>query len=72
MDSIPYSRQEITEADIAAVSAVLRSELVTQGPVVQRFEQAFAQRHAVAHAVAVSNATSALHLACLALGVGPG
>lgn len=72
MDTIPYSRQEITEADIAAVSAVLRSELVTQGPVVQRFEQAFAQRHAVAHAVAVSNATSALHLACLALGVGPG
>ena len=68
----PTAAREITEADIAAVSAVLRSELVTQGPVVQRFEQAFAQRHAVAHAVAVSNATSALHLACLALGVGPG
>lgn len=72
MDTLPYSRQEITEDDIAAVSAVLRSELVTQGPVVQRFEQAFARSHAVAHAVAVSNATSALHLACLALGVGPG
>ncbi len=72
MDAIPYSRQEISEADIAAVTAVLRSDLVTQGPVVQRFEQAFAARHAVAHAVAVSNATSALHLACLALGVGPG
>lgn len=71
MSSIPYSRQEVTEDDIAAVTAVLRSDLVTQGPVVQRFEQAFAQAHGVVHAVAVSNATSALHLACLALGVGP-
>lgn len=71
MDTIPYSRQEISEDDIAAVTAVLRSELITQGPVVQRFEQAFAAAHEVAHAVAVSNATSALHLACLALGVGP-
>lgn len=71
MDFIPYSRQQITEDDIAAVSAVLRSELITQGPVIPRFEQAFAARHAVAHAVAVSNATAALHLACLALGVGP-
>lgn len=72
MDFIPYSRQQISEDDIAAVSAVLRSELITQGPVIPRFEQAFAARHAVAHAVAVSNATAALHLACLALGVGPG
>jgi UDP-4-amino-4,6-dideoxy-N-acetyl-beta-L-altrosamine transaminase len=72
MDFIPYSRQQITEDDIAAVGAVLRSELITQGPVIPRFEQAFAARHAVAHAVAVSNATAALHLACLALGVGPG
>lgn len=71
MDFIPYSRQQISEDDIAAVSAVLRSELITQGPVIPRFEQAFAARHAVAHAVAVSNATAALHLACLALGVGP-
>lgn len=71
MDFIPYSRQQITEDDIAAVSAVLRSELITQGPVIPRFEQAFAARHAVAHAIAVSNATAALHLACLALGVGP-
>jgi len=72
MDFIPYSRQQISEDDIAAVSAVLRSELITQGPVIPRFEQAFAARHAVAHAIAVSNATAALHLACLALGVGPG
>ncbi len=72
MDTLPYSRQEITEDDIAAVTAVLRSDLVTQGPVVQAFERGFAQAHGVGHAVAVSNATSALHLACLALGVGPG
>lgn len=71
-DAIPYSRQEITEADIAAVTAVLRSDLVTQGPVVQRFESAFAAAHGVAHAVAVSNASSALFIACRALGVGPG
>ncbi len=72
MDFIPYSRQQITEDDIAAVNAVLRSELITQGPVIPRFEQAFAARHGVAHALAVSNATAALHLACLALGVGLG
>ena len=51
---------------------VLRADFVTQGPVVAQFEAAFAARHQTAHAVAVSNATSALHLACLALGVGPG
>lgn len=72
MQFIPYSRQQITEDDIAAVNAVLRSELITQGPVIPRFERAFAERHAVAHAIAVSNATAALHLACLALRVGPG
>lgn len=72
MSFIPYSRQEITEADIAAVTAVLRSEFLTQGPTVPAFEAAFAARHQVPHAVAVSNATAALHLACLALGVGPG
>ena len=69
---IPYSRQDIDESDIAAVTAVLRSDFVTQGPVVTQFEAAFAARHQTTHAVAVSNATSALHLACLALGVGPG
>jgi UDP-4-amino-4,6-dideoxy-N-acetyl-beta-L-altrosamine transaminase len=69
---IPYSRQQVSEDDIAAVTAVLRSDFLTQGAVLPRFERAFAERHATAHAVAVSNATAALHLACLALGVGPG
>lgn len=72
MDFIPYSCQNISDADIAAVVAVLRSEYLTQGPVGPAFEAAFAERHRVAHAVAVSNATAGLHLACLALGVGPG
>ena len=72
MSFIPYSRQDISEADIAAVTAVLRSEFLTQGPAVPAFEAAFAALHQVAHAVAVGNATAALHLACLALGVGPG
>ena len=69
---IPYSTQQISDDDIAAVIDVLRSPWLTQGPAVPRFEQAFAERHAVAHAVAVSNATAGLHIACLALGVGPG
>jgi UDP-4-amino-4,6-dideoxy-N-acetyl-beta-L-altrosamine transaminase len=69
---IPYSRQSISEDDIAAVTAVLRSDFLTQGTQVPAFEAAFAQRHRVAHAVAVSNATVALHLACIALGIGPG
>ena len=72
MDFIPYSCQQVTQEDIAAVVAVLRSEFLTQGPVVPAFEEAFARRHEVAHAVAVSNATAALHIACLALDVGPG
>ncbi|HSW04742.1 UDP-4-amino-4,6-dideoxy-N-acetyl-beta-L-altrosamine transaminase [Aquabacterium sp.] len=72
MAFIPYSRQSITEGDIAAVTAVLRSEFLTQGAEVPRFEASFAALHRVAHAVAVSNATAGLHLACLALGVGPG
>lgn len=72
MATIPYSRQDITEDDIAAVTAVLRSDWLTMGPVLPAFEAAFAQRHATAHAVAVSNATTALHLACLAMDMGPG
>jgi dTDP-4-amino-4,6-dideoxygalactose transaminase len=72
MDFIPYSCQDIDDSDIAAVTAVLRSAYLTQGPEVPAFEAAFADRHQVAHAVAVSNATAGLHLACLALGVGPG
>ncbi len=72
MDFIPYSCQNIDEADIEAVCAVLRSEYLTQGPAVAAFEAAFADRHGVAHAVSVSNATAGLHIACLALGIGPG
>lgn len=69
---IPYGRQEITEADINAVVAVLRSDYLTQGPVVPVFEAAVAGYCQAAHAVAVNSATSALHLACLAVGVGKG
>jgi UDP-4-amino-4,6-dideoxy-N-acetyl-beta-L-altrosamine transaminase len=72
MAYIPYSCQDIDDDDIAAVTAVLRSEYITQGPAVAAFEQSFAERHEVAHAVAVSNATAGLHIGCLALGVGPG
>lgn len=69
---IPYGRQDISEADIEAVVAALRSDFLTQGPRVPAFEQALAARCGAAHAVAVSNATAALHITCLALGVGPG
>jgi UDP-4-amino-4,6-dideoxy-N-acetyl-beta-L-altrosamine transaminase len=69
---IPYSRQEVSEEDIQAVCAVLRSDFLTQGPTINAFERAFADRHQVAHAVAVNNATAGLHIACLALDVGPG
>lgn len=69
---IPYGRQDVNEADIAAVVASLRSDWLTQGPLVPRFEQALAAMAGAAQAVAVNSATSALHLACLALGLGPG
>ncbi len=69
---IPYGRQTIGEDDIRAVVDVLRSDFLTQGPVVPRFEQAIAAYCGAAHAVAVNSATSALHIACLALGVGAG
>jgi UDP-4-amino-4,6-dideoxy-N-acetyl-beta-L-altrosamine transaminase len=69
---IPYGRQTITEADITAVVEVLRSPSLTQGPAVQAFEQAVAAKVDVLHGVAVNSATSALHIACLALGLGPG
>ncbi|MEL7687271.1 UDP-4-amino-4,6-dideoxy-N-acetyl-beta-L-altrosamine transaminase [Citromicrobium bathyomarinum] len=72
MAFIPYSRQQIEQADIDAVVDVLKSDFLTQGPAIERFETAFAERHQVAHAVSLSNATAALHIACLALGVGPG
>ena len=69
---IPYGRQTITEADIAAVVEVLRSPFLTQGPAVPAFEQAVAAKVGARHGVAVNSATSALHIACLALGLGPG
>lgn len=69
---IPYGRHDIQLADIEAVVEVLRSDWLTQGPMVPRFEAAVAEYCGVEHAVAVNSATSALHLACLALGLGPG
>src|SRR5579863_7535659 len=69
---IPYGRQAISDDDVRAVVDVLRSDFLTQGPVGPRFERAVAEYCRVPHAVAVNSATSALHLACLALGVGPG
>lgn len=69
---IPYGRQEISEADVDAVVAVLRSDFLTQGPTVPRFEQAVAARCGARCAVAANSATSALHLACLTLGLGTG
>lgn len=69
---IPYGRQDITQEDIDAVVAVLRSDFLTQGPCVPAFETAVAQHVGAAHGVAVNSATSALHIACLALGLGPG
>lgn len=69
---IPYGRQNISEQDIAAVVSVLRSDFLTQGPVVPAFEKAIAEHCQAKYAVAVNSATSALHIACLALGVGPG
>ena len=69
---LPYGRQTITEEDIAAVSEVLRSPFLTQGPAVPLFERSIAQKVGCNHAVAVNSATSALHIACLALDLGPG
>ena len=69
---LPYGRQTISEDDIAAVVEVLRSSYLTQGPAVPAFEQAVVSRVCARHAVAANSATSALHIACLALGLGPG
>lgn len=69
---IPYGRQDIQQDDIDAVVTVLRSDFLTQGPLVPRFEQAVAEQCGARHAVAVNSATSALHIACMALGLGPG
>jgi UDP-4-amino-4,6-dideoxy-N-acetyl-beta-L-altrosamine transaminase len=69
---LPYGRQTIDEADIAAVVEVLRSDWLTTGPMIARFESAFAASVGAAHAVAVSSGTAALHAAAFAAGVGPG
>ncbi|MEA2426351.1 MAG: hypothetical protein QOH13_2761 [Thermoleophilaceae bacterium] len=69
---LPYGRQEISDEDVEAVTAALRSPLITQGPLVERFEQALAERLEVPHVVAFANGTAALHGAAFAAGVGPG
>lgn len=72
MAMIPYGRQSIDHADVDAVVEVLRSDFLTQGPAVPRFEASVASYCRVNHAVAMNSATSALHVACLAVGVAPG
>jgi UDP-4-amino-4,6-dideoxy-N-acetyl-beta-L-altrosamine transaminase len=72
MGHIPYGRQDITEEDWQAVAAVLRSDWITQGPEVPRFEAVISEYCGARHAVAANSATSALHIACMALGLGPG
>lgn len=69
---IPYGRQDITQSDIDAVISVLRSDFLTQGPMVPLFEQTVANYCSTEHAVAVNSATAALHIACMALDLGPG
>jgi len=69
---IPYGRQDISQADINAVVAVLQSDFLTQGPQVPLFEQTVAKHVGAEHALAVNSATSALHIACMALGLGQG
>lgn len=69
---IPYGRQDITQDDIDAVVGVLQSEFLTQGQQVPKFEQMVASHVGAKHALAVNSATSALHVACMALGLGPG
>ncbi len=69
---IPYGRQEVTQEDVDAVVSVLKSDYLTQGPSVPLFEQQVAEKVGASYAVAVNSATSALHLACVSLGLGPG
>lgn len=72
MKDIPYARQDISQADIDAVVRVLGSDWLTQGPAIEQFEAAVASHCGARHASAVSSATAGLHLACRALGLGPG
>ncbi len=69
---LPYGRQDISEEDVAAVADALRRPLITQGPLVDEFEAAFAQATGARHAVAFANGTGALHAAAAAAGLGPG
>jgi UDP-4-amino-4,6-dideoxy-N-acetyl-beta-L-altrosamine transaminase len=69
---IPYGRQDISDDDIDAVVGVLRSDFLTQGPAVPAFEKALCELTGAAYGVAANSATSALHMACVALGLGPG
>ena len=69
---IPYGRQDIRQEDIDAVVETLQSDFLTQGPKIPEFEAAIAKATDAAHCVAANSATSALHIACRALGLGPG
>ena len=69
---IPYGRQEITQEDVDSVVEVLQSDFLTQGPRVPEFEKAIQDYCGAKHAIAANSATSALHIACLALDIGPG
>jgi dTDP-4-amino-4,6-dideoxygalactose transaminase len=69
---IAYGRQDISQADIDAVVGVLKSVNLTQGPAIEQFERSVMAHTGAQHAVAVNSATSALHIACLALDLGPG
>jgi dTDP-4-amino-4,6-dideoxygalactose transaminase len=69
---LPYGRQEITDDDVAAVVEALRGPLITQGPHVDAFEEAFAEQTGAKHAIAFANGTGALHAAAAAAGLGPG
>jgi len=69
---IPYGRQDITRSDIDVVSAVLKSDYLTQGPAVPKFEKVVSEHVNAKYAVATNSATSALHIACLALGLRKG
>ena len=69
---LPYGRQTISEDDIAAVVAALRSDFLTQGPLIEQFERRFAEKVGARHAIAVNSATAALHLAMRVAGIGAG
>ena len=72
MSPIPYGKQDVTEEDILAVVETLKSDYLTQGPQIEKFEKAFAEYVGSKYAIAVSNGTTALHLSVLSLGLKPG